>query len=343
MKWFFCIAVLCLWFSPAGAQLRVGNHGDGVFIEGNVYLRDLYEANQHLEPWIGDRIDGEVEKRVSHLWRIRPDLPPVDRQLFARKISDLERIFPNLGTYVLGVLENHRWLVGRFLPLHDDERPGRHALVGLRHFVDIEYQRDNYLKMPQSNRVAFLLHEAFSSLLPRKSAEDDEALLIRLVQKVFTRNAETDPALRALWARILGPETVELAKTTFSVPQIHLVVWGPTGGFARSSGPFLEAIDGFCESQWKGLSKSSMELAIRLDWDPFFLVLVPYQTDFGHQFRWAVTRRSPVMAKTFRMWPSRISSAAACRSEILRHFDSPWERLTGGVVRSSNRFNAIHP
>jgi len=155
--------------SSSGAGHFVGNGGEGVLVDQQIFLRDLYESGLSQNPWIGKDLSPELKLDLNRPSLIR--LLGDHQDLFLRKLTDLNQISPHLGRYLLEVLQSYDWVLlpeklGRInddhpiLDIPDEQRI--QIANRLSHTVRISISA--WEKMNPSHRVALLLHEGFYSM-----------------------------------------------------------------------------------------------------------------------------------------------------------------------------------
>lgn len=202
-------------------SLIVGNAGDGVLLGGTVYLRDLYEDANHKRPFAGSEIDPEIRYRLlAKTWNGRyyltaregTALVSLDANLFARKLTDLNRLHPNLGFMILAAAESLQWKMesddsvfqmAKELRVVDGVPVVQRAYYPLanRTAQGVALQESSWFRMPESNRVALILHELYSALqLPVCNTEvcliDDSA--VRKLTALSFQPGPATPAFREL-------------------------------------------------------------------------------------------------------------------------------------------------
>ncbi|HRO68075.1 MAG TPA: hypothetical protein PL182_10960, partial [Pseudobdellovibrionaceae bacterium] len=180
-----------------GQSLFVGNAGEGVVRGKQIYLRDLFEANPHLNPVIGDAVDPEIVRRMEERFSLNPDGPlrtlRLDGGLLARKLSDLNRRHPNLGFYVLDAFSFHRWRrteAGEGTVQFMDG----HLILARRAFGLVSVEAEAWDRLSPSHRIALLVHEMLASFQKLDCVPDganpplcekNDGILRSLVGKLF--------------------------------------------------------------------------------------------------------------------------------------------------------------
>jgi hypothetical protein len=156
-------------FEAAASGYVIGNGGDGVFVKGRLVLRDLDESGV-TEPYFGDLIDPDIEARMSAL-PIDPSTLPFSWQLLARKLTDLNRLSPDLGQFVLEAIRSYAWIA---LPASLALVPDPEYLldasippvqIANRLDTTIRIASGAWRQLDDANRIALIIHEAVYSLL----------------------------------------------------------------------------------------------------------------------------------------------------------------------------------
>lgn len=161
-KWIFA-GIFCL---PcfASAQHLVGNGGEGVLDNGNLYVRDLYERDAHLDPYFGSTILEVVRSELERTSFL--NLTENQRILLLRKLSDIEGLYPCLGVLMARAFQAYTWsLETTDLGLLPDEEAIRsysdHLRVPIanRYIQSIRIHRASWMKLSDEQKVVLLIHE----------------------------------------------------------------------------------------------------------------------------------------------------------------------------------------
>lgn len=160
-----------LVFAPSvKAQLIVGNPGEGVMSEGNVYLRDLYESGNHREPFVGSTAGWSIRPLGVYLAALEG--VPVDKDILLRKLADAELLQAGFGQILARAIAFYRWYLvqGPLASVGDDApillRPGDVPVqLANRHRNSVRMDRDLFMKLSPIHRAALILHEAIYSLV----------------------------------------------------------------------------------------------------------------------------------------------------------------------------------
>lgn len=207
----FSLGLLALVAAATWAGgIRIGNGGDGICKDKTdketkchskiLYVRDLYDANLHLNPAIGSEIDPYIQREV--------DESPVvsnlqlDKNLLARKLTDLEHFHLHFGHIVLAAINAYHWqLVDNPLEkLADDapieQRPESWRVQLANRFQNtIRVYSDDYALLPEIHKVAMVIHEGIFSLLNpqcRKGICVQHAYMAREITANAFRNSQGD-------------------------------------------------------------------------------------------------------------------------------------------------------
>lgn len=146
----------------------VGNGGDGIEIDGKLYLRDLVNLSLHKTPYFGAHIDSEL-----------PALPDptvmsleYSKKLLAQKLTDLNEACPSMGDYLLATIKYYNWVLVDFplTPITDPrdtiELPPGTKVVQIANRLGntIRIQADAWNRLNDENKIALIIHEAIFSL-----------------------------------------------------------------------------------------------------------------------------------------------------------------------------------
>ncbi|MGE3261020.1 MAG: hypothetical protein AB7K68_04495 [Bacteriovoracia bacterium] len=153
----------------AGGSGFVGNGGDGVEIEGRLYVRDLVMLGIHESPFVGESTDPRLP--VFPTSRAMPFSFP--RELLARKLTDLNRVAPGMGDFLLVSMKLYTWVLQDF-PLTPINNPGDTVIlppgskvvqIANRLGTTIRIHRESWNRLNDENKAALLIHEAVYSLV----------------------------------------------------------------------------------------------------------------------------------------------------------------------------------
>lgn len=266
---FFLFTLLC-FSGPSFASIFVGNGGEGVVLEGQVYLRDLYDNHIHLDAKVGPQINQEIQKRVKKSPVLKLG---VSEDLLARKLTDLNYMSPRLGLYVLAAMDVYEWVFvdHQLAPIQGDGTPFseiEYIPLANRYLNTIRLQRQSWEKVPPVHRVALVIHEVLYSLMePICSADglcsQSAAYTRELVAWSFSRYGGL-------------PFMSEMKESWLSLPPAN------DRRICPHRGPLIDQHDASDwkarESQVKELCKvSSGKKYVRLLRDPFQLVERSYK------------------------------------------------------------------
>lgn len=194
---------LCLAASPAfgGGDLVVGNAGEVFRVGGRLHLRDLYDAPKIV-------FGNEIVPLIQQAFLASPlsalPLSEPERAMLLYKLTDIERMEPNLGLYLIEGSRFYEWrFVNEPLKLIDDPLvmelpPGSERLTAAnRFYYTIRLQRGLWQEMNSETRVALIIHELLYSLInvqcdPETSYCAQSAVPVReLVAKAFSGSEGT--------------------------------------------------------------------------------------------------------------------------------------------------------
>ena len=181
----------------------VGNGGDGYYIDGQVYLSDLYLGGRELSetPWFGDLRKGNIEDLLP---APRGQIVDFPYDLLVRKLSDMDEIYPGLGQMTAAAITMHTWLFvdGKLGPTCDQSESIldlqnasiEHVQIANRHEMEIRLHRDLWARMNDEHRVAVIVHEGVYSMLktPAVRAPCSQAanLTRKIVRRLFMNNSD---------------------------------------------------------------------------------------------------------------------------------------------------------
>ena len=168
MKWLsflICLLTLNAAHAAPGGDV-IGNGGDGVVIEGQLYLLDLVEFGNFKLPYFdpnsrAESSDLAVLKSISHL--------PVDHSLLARKIGEIRALSPLLADSLLQAIRMYTWrLVSYELVDVGDENTVVNlprTQIAIRSRKAIMIFENELLRLNDANRVALILHEMIYAMI----------------------------------------------------------------------------------------------------------------------------------------------------------------------------------
>jgi|GEM_PF-3929541 len=206
----FFLGLVALVAAASWAGIRIGNGGDGI-CKGKtdketkcyskiVYVRDLYDANLHLNPAVGNEIDPYIQREVDQSSVV--STLQLDKNLLARKLTDLEHFHLHFGHIVLAAINAYQWqLVENPLEkLADDapieQRPESWRVQLANRFQNtIRVYSDDYALLPEIHKVALVIHEGIFSLLSpqcRKGICTQHAYMAREITANAFRDSRGD-------------------------------------------------------------------------------------------------------------------------------------------------------
>lgn len=219
MKMLFFFFAFSLLSLNSHAQYIVGNAGDGVFYKGQVYLRDLFEAD--LTP----QFTNELAPQFSADSAGFREGFPWPRLLLLRKLSELERVRPHLGSFLFEAIRVYEWkmIAGPLALL-----PGRPSLkipesqrvqLAVRRKRIIYVDQGRWSLMPEEQRAALILHEVFSALLERDCVDSACETTVQASAKVYA----------LVVAAFSSHEILKNSAALFEILNIPAVAWSEEG------------------------------------------------------------------------------------------------------------------
>lgn len=143
----------------------IGNGGNGVIKNGQVYLLDLIESSCDEHPFFNSDIKAELQQDIEKIFDLH--MFPVD--LMAIKLTELKQLDKVFAYSILSVAKKLRWsfvnyrLKDTYDPTPIVIEPGALAQIGVRVndniMVDISY----WNMMSPEHKTAFVFHEIFNS------------------------------------------------------------------------------------------------------------------------------------------------------------------------------------
>ncbi|WP_374074607.1 hypothetical protein [Bdellovibrio bacteriovorus] len=150
----------------AMAYVRIGNGGEGVLENGQIYVRDLYEQKSHLNPWFGTNSAASLREA----WN-RTNLEKYfseERSLVIRKLTDIENIYPGLGFATLEALDKYSYLFVDQLELLENDSPSvpdsKRVQIAIRRYKTVYMSTAAWTKMSPESKAALLVHEGIYGL-----------------------------------------------------------------------------------------------------------------------------------------------------------------------------------
>lgn len=157
-------------FARAGF-LFVGNGGEGIQVNGQLYTRDLYDYDLHLNPWFGTSIDSRILTEVR-AWDELP-LNETQKLLLARKLTDVETVHRDLGRGLLMALRYFDWsFTSESVTLIEPDElrkmvlPEQRVAIANRYYHSIQLNKVHFDRLNDENKMALILHEAIYALMP---------------------------------------------------------------------------------------------------------------------------------------------------------------------------------
>ncbi|WP_374029637.1 hypothetical protein [Bdellovibrio bacteriovorus] len=159
-------ALTLLLSVSAMAYVRIGNGGEGVLENGQIYVRDLYEQKSHLNPWFGNTSLMSLREAWS-----RTNLETYfseERSLVLRKLTDIESVSPGLGFATLEALDKYAYLFVDELELLENDSPSvpdsKRVQIAIRRYKTVYISNAAWTKMSPESKAALLIHEGIYGL-----------------------------------------------------------------------------------------------------------------------------------------------------------------------------------
>ncbi len=171
--------ILCL-FLLSQAKLEagegaIGNGGDGIRINGQLYLLDLAERGLEADPYYNPHT--QVRAQVVTRLNAALDASKMPVAELAHKISEVMDTSGELGHTLLAAIEAYEWVFVNYeLPNVPDEgslRPEPLFQVAIRTSRFIMISQPLWDQLDAKNRAALVLHEMiFSLMIPEQTGAD---------------------------------------------------------------------------------------------------------------------------------------------------------------------------
>ncbi|WII70683.1 hypothetical protein QJS83_09450 [Bdellovibrio sp. 22V] len=158
--------LMLLWSVSATAYVRIGNGGEGVLENGQIYVRDLYEQKSHLNPWFGTKSSISLREawNKTNLEKYFSE----ERSLVLRKLTDIENVYPGLGFATLEALDKYVYLFVDKLELLENDSPSvpdsQRVQIAIRRYKTVYISNAAWKKMSPESKAALLIHEGVYGL-----------------------------------------------------------------------------------------------------------------------------------------------------------------------------------
>lgn len=191
------ILTLLVSFSSA-AYVRIGNGGEGVLENGQIYVRDLYEQNSHLNPWFG----GSTSPALLEAWN-KTNLSKhfsEARELILRKLTDIEKVYPGLGFVTLSALDKYDYFFVEHLELLENDSPSVpdsvRVQIAMRRYKTVYLSKSAWKIMSVESRAALLIHEGIyglATIVCNQEACEQKSRAVRpLIGQLFFMTPQMD-------------------------------------------------------------------------------------------------------------------------------------------------------
>ncbi|MFN8791599.1 MAG: hypothetical protein ACK5Y2_09120 [Bdellovibrionales bacterium] len=174
-KWtLMTLFFLVLTSGAFGLGHSVGNGGDGIVLDGRVYLYDLVEHGLHKNPyWApGNTVTQDLQELVDvNLERLSPAV----RKLVALKISEVAKVDAVFAALLKLALKTFQWhLIEDFSLVEINDEDGSDVMIPRDRFKQVAVRSLGSIKIDQSlienmdseNQAALVLHELIYGVLP---------------------------------------------------------------------------------------------------------------------------------------------------------------------------------
>lgn len=177
--------------SPVFAGDVVGNGGDGVIRNSQLYLLDLVETGRYLNPVVSKTVkpDPAVAARIV----TAVGASPAGALILATKLKELETYNLGLSVSMLKAIELHQWLfINDDLANVGDEHspldPRTFLQIGIRQSPVIYVNTSLYAALDDVNEAAFIAHEAIYSLIKPLGDIQPSWLVRQIVNQLFSQD-----------------------------------------------------------------------------------------------------------------------------------------------------------
>lgn len=191
------LVLLALPQAWAGGDLFVGNGGEVFRQRNQIVLRDLHGLPA---PVFGNEIFPVVQQGFENSPLARLPLPDRARNLLMFKLTDIERMEPNLGLFILEGSRFYTWtFVNEKLKLVSGDPVVTQLPAGTEHLTaanrllnTIRIQRQLWYQMDDETKVGLIIHELIYSLVtvacsePVKNCAQSPAITREIVAKAFS-------------------------------------------------------------------------------------------------------------------------------------------------------------
>ena len=318
--------------ASAGPRV-VGNGGDGVYMDGQLFLLDLVESGEHLKPYIGpDAVDAKTEQVLAKSLA----LIPVDGALLSRKIQDIAKLSGGLATAIVHAIRTYSWKIVSYdlKNVEDEDTVVSFPLhqIAIRKQNQILINAKLFSELNPDNQVALIIHEAIYALVTpvetekgfRQSSSDAR----RAVQAVFQEKMTFDGLVSAVkrfgddtpYLPITGPHgrVLEASGGKFSITPIHFAYTHAVGDI-MSTRKFRAATERKVDLELIGQActlarvEKFEHLAFRTHSRE--VIMTPGSLDEGASYLgWEISDSwNPTQE-----WRIKVGSAAECRAVLTR-------------------------
>jgi hypothetical protein len=156
-----------------GGSTGVGNGGDGLQLNGKVYVLDLVESGAEESPFFDPRFQAR-EQFTIRLQRTLGHLPDLNIQKLSRKLNELARVVsPFFARMLLQTIEKFNWVVvsQTLVDIPDEDSvldypAGMLIQLAVRRDTVIRIGRLAWSNLNEDHKIALITHEAIYAITP---------------------------------------------------------------------------------------------------------------------------------------------------------------------------------
>lgn len=225
------MAIILCTSALAFAGDRGGNGGDGITIDGKLYVLDLVEAGLEQNPVIDHSVEvpADISNTLSTIFK--DSSYPVS--IIGKKLAEINRIDPVSAKVILKAMDLYTWrLVNSGLVNIQDEN----SLLDYEGLSQLAIRRNNiilisktlWLQLDEANKAALVFHEIMYAMnipvMKNDKLEQDSVKTRELIGYLFSEELklENKNELRVLFYHNLGQSISE------SFQGYHQMLEGPT-------------------------------------------------------------------------------------------------------------------
>lgn len=167
MKWLLTALLLTNMTAFAGDK---GNGGDGIEIDGKLYVLDLVEAGVETKPYFNALISGPLtEYRLKELFSDES----YPRTLISHKLAEIREIAPVFADMILQTMEAYQWKLvnGALVNIKDEDTVLQYEnlkQLAVRKNGSIFINKSLWAQLDPENKTALIFHEVLYALIKPK-------------------------------------------------------------------------------------------------------------------------------------------------------------------------------